>query len=277
MVPSQKTQHIRIVALLTCRNESLYLERCLSHLYEQGIETCFIDNDSTDASLEIAESYKDKGVFRIERQPYRGYFNLVEQLELKQKLIQEIDANWFIHHDADEIREAPTPFKTLYEGIIDADIKGYNAINFDEFIFLPTTEDENFENSDYYNEMSYYYFFEPSRNRRINSFKKLSIPFDIVSSGGHEVKFEGIKIYPVNFILRHYIVLGKKHAINKFTKERIYSSSEIKDRGWHGSRATFTASKLCFPNKENLKNIKSGEWDKSEAWEKHTFLEGRNR
>lgn len=277
MLLLNKIKRIRIVALLTCRNESLYLERCLQHLYEQGIETCLIDNESTDNSLEIAKKFRKKGVFRIEKQPYNGYFDLVEQLQLKQKLVQEIDADWFIHHDADEIREAPIPFKTLREGIIDADIKGYNAINFDEFVFLPTTADENFEGLDYYKEMIYYYFFELGPNRRVNAFKKPNVSFDIVSSGGHYVEFEGLNIYPENFILRHYIMLSKKHAINKFCKERIYSTSEIKDRGWHGSRATFTAEKLCLPNKENLKNIKSGRWDKSDIWKRHTFLEGGNK
>ena len=122
-----------------------------------------------------------------------------------------------------------------------------------------------------------YYFFEPSPVRRVNAFKKMNIPYDIVSSGGHNVKFDGINMCLENFILRHYIVLSKKHAINKFCKERIYSPSEIKNRGWHGSRATFTADNLCFPNKEKLKTINSGKWDKSDVWKRHTFLEGGNK
>lgn len=53
------TRKFRIVALLAIRNEALYLEKCLDHLYQQGIEVCIIDNGSTDNSLEIAKSFKD--------------------------------------------------------------------------------------------------------------------------------------------------------------------------------------------------------------------------
>jgi glycosyltransferase involved in cell wall biosynthesis len=267
---------IRIVALLTCRNESLYLGRCLQHLYEQGIETCFIDNESTDNSLEIAKSFSKKGVFRIENQPYSGYFDLVEQLKLKEKLVSDIDADWFIHHDADEIREAPLPFKTLRQGILDADKKGYNAINFDEFVFLPTSGHDSFEGCDYVNEMLYYYFFEPIKDRRMNAWKKVASPIDLVSWGGHKIHFEGIKIYPENFILRHYIVLSKDHAIRKYYSDRVFSQDEIKDRGWHGARANFLPEKLIFPSKDLLKTLKKGEWDKSDIWKKHTFMEGEN-
>ncbi len=262
---------IRVVALLTCRNESLYIKRCLQHLYEQGIETCLIDNESTDNTVEIAKTFKNKGLFRIETQPYPGYFDLVAQLQLKEKLVHEIDADWFIHYDADEIREAPAPYKTLSDGIADVDKKGYNAINFDEFVFLPTSENENFEHCDYVKEMKYYYFFEPAPIRHIKAFKKTDSKIEIASSGGHRIKFDDLNLFPVSFILRHYIALSSNHAIVKYTKERIYSTDEIK-RGWHGTRATFSPDKLCLPEINQLKKVNKNTWDKTDPWKKHTFL-----
>lgn len=270
----KKKKKFRVVALLTCRNESLYLDRCLQHLYEQDIETCIIDNESEDDTVAIAKRFINKGVFRIETQPYEGYFDLVAQLKLKQKLATEIDADWFIHHDADEIREAPTSFKTLYEGINAVDKQGYNAINFDEFVFLPTSNEEKFEGTDYVKEMQYYYFFEPFPNRRINAWKKLDVDVDIVSSGGHMAKFDGRKLYPENFILRHYIMLSREHAIWKYYTSRVFSKQEIKERGWHGKRATFSPDKVVFPDKTLLKKINSHPiiWDYSDVWKAHEFL-----
>lgn len=267
----KKKKEFRVVALLTCRNESLYLSRCLNHLCKQGIETCLIDNESTDTSVNIAKKFSKKGVFRIETQTYPGYFDLVAQLQLKEKLAKEIDADWFIHYDADEIREAPAPYKTLREGIEAADKKGYNAINFDEFVFLPTSENESFEGKDYVKEMKYYYFFEPSPVRHIKAFKKTKQVIDIANSGGHRIKFEGINIYPESFILRHYVVLSKRHAIDKYCRQRIYSKDEI-ERGWHGARATFSPEKLEFPDKGQLKILTNNKWDKNDPWIKHTFL-----
>lgn len=275
MFSINKKPKLRIVALLTCRNEELYIKRCLTHLHKQGIETCLIDNESTDNTVKIAKKFLRKGLFRIVTQPYPGYFDLVAQLKLKEELIKEIDADWFIHHDADEIREAPAPYKSLRKGIEEADKQCYNAINFDEFVFLPTTFEENFENMDYVKKMKYYYFFEPGPMRRINAWKNLNIEIDLINSGGHKVNFDGIKIFPENFILRHYIVLSKDHAISKYYSSRVFSMKEHKERGWHGSRMTFTPDKLNFPKKDTLKKYNKKElWDTSDIWLKHTFMEG---
>lgn len=268
---------IRIVALLTVRNEALHLDRCLRHLHEQGIETCVIDNESTDDSRKIAEQFIGRGVIRIETQPFEGYFDLVGQLRLKEKLCREIDADWFIHHDADEIREAPAPFKTLYEGILKADQEGYNAINFDEFVFLPTAEEESFEGTDYVETMRYYYYFEPWLLRQVKAWKNYGQLLDLVTSGGHSANFEGRKIYPDNFILRHYIVLSRTQAIAKYCIERTYSREEVERLGWHGSRANFNPTQLQFPSKHQLKILNSdGVWDKSNPWTKHSFFDGKN-
>ena len=151
---------MRVVALLAIRNEENYIERCLEHLYEQAVETCLIDNGSTDRTLEIAKSFLKKGVFRIEYLPYSGIYEWKKILKFKGSLAHEINSDWFIHHDGDEIREAPSPYANLIEAIKDADEKDCNAINSDEFVFIPTSDDEEFEGKDYVREMKYYYFFD---------------------------------------------------------------------------------------------------------------------
>jgi glycosyltransferase involved in cell wall biosynthesis len=264
---------LRIVALLAARNEALYLERCLAHLHAQGIQTCVIDNGSTDATEAIARSFVGRGVFRIDRLPYKGFFDLVEQLRYKERLTTEIEADWFIHMDADEIREAPAPGRTLHAAISAVDAQGYNAINFDEFVFLPTNDSDSFEGTDYVERMRYYYFFEPEALRRINAWKKTSQPVELTMSGGHMVQFEGRRIFPDNFVLRHYIVLSRRHAIAKYGSDRVYSIAEIEERQWHGSRARFDPGKLKLPDRHSLKNIESGRWDRSDPWRRHRFLE----
>lgn len=266
---------MRVVALLTVRNEELFLTQCLEHLYSQGIETCLIDNGSTDRTLEIAKSFLNKGVLRIEQLPFTGYFELSAILENEEKLASEIDADWFIHHDADEIRQAPQPYKTLYEGIEDADRQGYNAINFEEFVFLPTSEDESFESKDYVQEMRYYYFFQPSLFRRLNAWKNLKVAVNLSNSGGHHVEFEGQRIFPVQFILRHYIVLSRAHALRKYAG-RVHSIKEAVERGWQRERASFTPAQLTFPSRDRLKLVSDdNSWDKSEPWLRHEFLGDR--
>jgi len=263
---------LRIVAIMTIRNEELYLPRVLANLYNQGIEVCLVDNGSTDSSPEIARSFLEKGVARIEQLPYKGFYDLFSILENERKLVKEIDADWFIHHDADEIREAPMPpYKTLYEGIQDVDRMGYNAINFDEFVFLPTSDEEHYEGTDYIKEMRYYYLFEPGPLRRVNAWKNLKKPIDLKSWGGHQVNFTDRRIFPGNFIMRHYIALSKVHIIKKYG-ERVYSKYEVNELGWHKYRIGFRTDRLVFPKKEDICCTDTNHWDRSKPRHQHLFL-----
>ncbi|MGF1493861.1 MAG: glycosyltransferase family A protein [Microcoleaceae cyanobacterium] len=266
-------KHFRVVVLLTVRNEELYLERCLRHLHSQGVETYLIDNDSTDRTLSIAKGFLDRGVVKIEHFPFHGEFELQKICRNEERLAKEIDADWFIHHDADEIRQAPKPAQTLVEGIKIADSQGYSAINFDEFVFLPTNQTESFKEKDYVKEMQYYYFFEPMPQRRINAWKKNDV-INLHNTGGHGAEFPERQVFPMPFILRHYIVLSRDHAIAKYG-HRIYSKADL-SLGWSLDRVNFTSEKLIFPDKSQLKKLDpSGTWDKSQPWTEHAFLLGK--
>jgi hypothetical protein len=95
---------------------------------------------------------------------------------------------------------------------------------------------------------------------------------NLEASGGHSSVFEGRKVYPVNFLLRHYIVLSRAHAIRKYLIERTYSRQEVEELGWHGERARFDPSRLCFKPASALKCIDDRSWDKSQPWTKHVFF-----
>ena len=260
-----------IVALLGIRNEALYLENCLEHLYQQGISTCIIDNNSTDNSLDIAKSFINRGVIQIETLQFDGYYDLFKILKYKEKLASEINANWFIHHDADEIREAPAKLGNLYQAIFAVDKQGYNAINFDEFVFIPTDDNERNEGKDFVKTMKHYYFFEPHPLRQIKAWKKTSSPINLVDSGGHQVAFANRKIFPENFILRHYIGLSLSYLNSKYST-RVHSEEEV-ERGWHGWRAKFSEYRLNLPATENLKlHFEDGKWDKTDPKTEHQFV-----
>ena len=266
---------LRIVALLAIRNEELFLERCLEHLYQNGVFTYIIDNESTDNSAKIADKFTKRGVIGIETLPYKGSFDLAGQLEFKQCLTKRLDADWFIHHDADEIRYAPSSFATLHDGILHADHEGYNAVNFNEFVFVPTSKEEVFEGTDYVQKMKYYYFFAPKPLRRINAWKNTGNDIDLVSWGGHAINFPGMNIYPENFILRHYLALSYKHACRKYGNTSQYKTSEIQ-RGWFSARSNFKKEVCNFPTPSQLKKTCNNvDLDTSDPWKNHTIF-GKN-
>lgn len=263
---------MKIVAIMTIRNEALYLPVVLQHLFEQGILVYLIDNDSTDNSLDIARSFMDKNIICIDRIPYNGEYEWEKILIHKEKIAQYTDADWFIHHDADEIREAPKEYLTLAKGIKAVDDLGYNAINFDEFVFVPTSDHESFVGKKFIDEMKFYYFFEPNQYHRINAWKKQTSPVDLRTKGGHQVIFANIKVFTSNFILRHYIALSKETLIDKYGKRK-YSDYEVNTLGWHRKRASFDSNNAHFLGVKDLCPLNDNLWDRSKPFKNHPFFD----
>src|SRR6185503_9100294 len=57
---------------------------------------------------------------------------------------------------------------------------------------------------------------------------------DLVSTGGHEARFPGRRVFPLRFLLRHYPIRGQAHGERKvFTERRPRFSAEERARGWH--------------------------------------------
>ena len=264
---------MRVLVLMTVRNEELVLERTLSHLERQGARVCLIDNGSTDATLEIARSFQDRCVLRIEHLPFRGRFELARVLQNEERLAREIRASWYLHQDADEIREAPASMGTLAEALERVEAEGYNAVDFDEFVFVPTSPDQNFEGRDFVAEMSQYYYFRPGSQHRVNAWRRRRWgKVDLVSSAGHNVRFRHRKVYEERFVLRHYMALSTEHARRKYG-ERRFDPSEIEERGWHAARAAFDSAAMRFPPASALRAVdRSGGWDRSAPVATHPLL-----
>jgi len=264
---------MRVVALLTVRNEELYLARCLEHLIANGVDVCVIDNGSTDSTRQIAEQHLGRGVIRLESVPYEGAFALLPILKNEERLAGDIEADWFVHHDADEIRESPVAGVTLAQGVETVDAEGYNAINFDEFVFVPRSEHEHFEGRDYVQDMRWYYYFSPKgQQHRLNAWKRTRVPVDLCGSGGHKVEFPGRRVYPTGFVMRHYIALSWEHMARKYLS-RQYASEEITERKWHGARARFDPSLVQKFDWSRMKRVeRRGEWDRSDPWPAHPMF-----
>lgn len=263
---------MRVDAFLFVRNEAPVLGRTLAHLAEQGIEVCLVDHGSTDDTHEIAQSFLGKGVYRIESEPYDGVYDRVRLLERIEELARESSADWCLLQDADEIREPPAPFQTLVEALEAVGREGYNAVNFDEFVFLPTSDEESFEGTDFVESMQHYYFFRPKPFHRLQAWKRAAAPdLDLVRFAGHRADFQERVVSPVPFVMRHYIALSRTHAMAKYAG-RVHAVENVRS-GWHGQRAYVEPSDLHFPPRERLKRkTPTDEWDRSDPWTRHEFL-----
>lgn len=262
---------MRIVAILASFNEQRFIQTCLDHYLQQGIEVYLLDNDSTDETLEIASEYLGKNLIGIERIPRHGMYQWQKILLRKEQLADKIQADWLMHADPDEIRVAPNAHQTLSEAITEVDRQGFNAINFMEYTFLPVREFPNHDNADFQKTIKWYYPFAPRHPHRLNAWKKQSRrrtglksfarelvrnhrwgepAVNLHASGGHLVKFPGIHPYPVDFKLKHYIVLSLEHAIQKYVR-KVYDPREI--AGSHGWRATAKEQQYLLPSQSQMR------------------------
>ncbi len=244
---------MRVVALLATYNEERFIAATLDHLLEQGVDVYLIDNCSTDGTLEVATNYLDRGVIGIETLPRAGVFDLKAVLRRKEELAASLDGDWFIHLDADEFRLPPNSHQTLAQALADVDAQGYNAVNFQEFAFVPTKESPDHDHPNFVNTMRWYYPFNPRRAspHRLNAWKAQREPVDLVSKAGHRVKFPGLRMYPTSFKLRHYLYLSVPHAERKYGKRR--HSPEALARGWHRWREYFDAERVNLPSETELR------------------------
>lgn len=268
---------LRIVALMFVYNEQVHLCRTLAHLVSQGLHVYIVNNGSTDRTREIALSYLGHGVVGVEDFPRNDFVELEVLLRRIEAITAEIDADWFHLGAADEIPQPPQPWATLQDAIVAVDQQGYNAINYDEFVFAPTSSAENYEHDRFVEEMEYYFFYKPPEYTLIRTWKNLGLPPDLHSSGSHHAKFPDQKLYPHAFILRHYMVLSLDHMIRKYCHRR-YSPRGVA-RGWHFPRPYVQPKGIRFPDRSRLKHLDASNpsWDRSDPMTVYPFFEAAAR
>ncbi len=224
---------VRVIAIIAAYNEEAYIDACLRHLHEQGVQAYLIDDSSTDRTVSIAERHLGRGLVAIEPRERRGVHSLREKLLRKEELAAHLDADWFLHMDADEFRAADRSDRTLSEAIEEIDREGFNAVGFSEFVFIPTRESPDHEHADFQQTMRSYYHFCPFPQHRLNLWKRQD-RVDLATRGGHQVQFPERRVAPVEFRMRHYHFLSVPHAVRKLVG-RPYPPEEL-ERGWHGWR-----------------------------------------
>ncbi len=223
---SKQKKDFLIIAIIAAHNEDDIIYYVVGDLIKQGIHVYFIDHCSTDNTVQEASKWIGRGLIHIEHFPEdAGYsqqnttrYIWRDILKRKEELALSLDADWFIHHDADEFRESPWTDLTLCEAIKTVDDLGYSAIDFKILNFRPI--DNSFvAGSDVRECLKYFEWGEESNRIQTKAWKKQSERVDLVSSGGHEVKFKGRQVFPVQFVLRHYPVRSQSHGGRRFLRK----------------------------------------------------------
>lgn len=223
----------RIIAIVAVFNEADVLPACVEHLHASGVDTYVLDDGSTDGSLEIARSLVGRGVCAVESLPSANEFRLERILARKQALSEELDAHWFINHDADEFRDSPWPTVDLAHAIALVDAAGFNAIDFALLDFWPIAPDAP-GGTDALAHLTHFERGHDYNKTQIRCWKKTGHTVDLTSTGGHDATFAGRRVFPLKFILRHYPVRSDAHGRRKIHAERLPRfTDDERARGWH--------------------------------------------
>ena len=242
---------MRVVALLAAHNEQRFIVACLEHFIRHGVEVYLIDNESADGTVDLARPFLGHGLIGIETMPRGGLYPWKQILDRKAALAEEIDAEWFMHADPDEIRLPPAADRTLAEAIARADTAGYNAINFFEYTFVPTRQEPDHDHPDYLRTMRRYYPFSPTYPNQLKGWKKQPVPVDLSSSAGHLVQFPGLNMYPTPFPMRHYLFLSAEHAVRKYVRQT-WDPGEL-EMGWHRARSRLRPDDIVLQDESTLR------------------------
>ena len=262
---------MRIVTVLTTYNEAPFVKACLENYEKQGVEVYVLDNESTDETVDLLNEFKQRNLIGLDIVPRKGVKDWSQMCMRKERLFDQLSADWYMHADIDEIRVPSNSSMTLLQEVRLADREGFNAMNFIEYTFIPTKENPKHSVDNFQDTMRHYYPFLPSYPNRMNLFKKqpsrwpgikarikdmldrrrLIYPsVDLVSSGGHRVRFPGIRMYPVDLKMRHYLVLDIDHAIRKYVKIK---NSPNDPSGFHGWRGNSAESDFQLPSEKELR------------------------
>jgi glycosyltransferase involved in cell wall biosynthesis len=262
---------MRAIALLATYNEERFAGPCIEHALEQGLDVYLIDNDSTDGTVQIAERYLGRGLIGIERLSRNDMYSWRPLLARKEELARSLDADGFLHIDADEIRPSPRRGVTVAEALAEVGRRGFNAVNFQEFTFVPTREAPDHDHPRFYETMRRYYPFQPRHPDQVRAWKRQETPVDLVATGGHRAEFAGLRLYPESFPMRHYLFLSRQHAIRKYCSRR-YDPAEVA-AGWHRARAELRPEDVTLLSQSELRLYTSDtELDASNPWTRHPLF-----
>ncbi len=229
-------------------NEVDIIEAAVKHIGGQGLRLHILDNWSTDGTWEVLNNLPLASLGRFPSDGPSEFFLCADMLRRFELLSSKSDADWVMIQDADEIRRSRRS-ETLREGFWRIENEGYNAVDFDVVWFHPV--DDGFNRG--MNPEEYFRMYVPhhihSDSDHIKAWKnQRDKHVSIVDSGSHFTTFDGIRVHPESFLLKHYPVRGQTHGERKILRDRIprYLPDEISQFGWHVQYLEALASGYSF-------------------------------
>lgn len=219
----------QMIAYTYVYNEAEILPWTVRAMLNQGIGVYALDNWSTDGTRGVVDAYMGT---QSELWPPDGppkWFDLVSLLGRIERIHAELQPAWGLLFGADEILAPCWPDLTMRQALERVYSEGYNAVDFCTVTFHPIdnnwTPDQDPE--------SYFKHWTPGRLGNIRAWCSGDKPIKFLH-GGHKVEFEGIRVYPLKFAIKHYPFRTQAQSERKvFVERRPRYSPLDRAKGWH--------------------------------------------
>jgi len=233
----------RALAVMPAYNEGDVIGAAIGALVSEGVDVYLLDHRTPDDPAAAAPPWLGRGLVRIERFPDESGFDARNEdamvwrdiLRRVEQVTGEVQADWYLFVNADEFRESPWPGVTLADGLREADELGFSAVNFELVNFRPTPGDAFVPGADVREALRFYEEPGPFDLLQVKAWKgQAGGPVNLHHHGGHDVLFDGKRVFPVPFVLRPSPSRSAEHGRRKVVAERLGRfAAEERAGGWH--------------------------------------------
>jgi hypothetical protein len=229
-------ENFRVVAFMAAYNEEDIIVQSIQKWTDQGVAVHVLENWSTDRTYDLAKDLTTRLPVTVERFPASGpskYFDWEALLKRIEVLSKEIDADWFVRRGADEVLASPWPGITYRDALFVVDRMGFNCVDHTIVEFHPI--DDGFKpGMDHEAYFRHFDFKNLSHSNQRKAWKNVGQSISTIASAGHDVMFQGRRVYPFKFLLKHYAFRSQQHGEKKvFVERKARWNPEERAKGWH--------------------------------------------
>lgn len=218
------SSRVSACGILFCYNEEHILQETLKHYVSQGIDLVIIDNNSTDSSPDIINSFRNKNgsypgriqdVVNVKTDGYEWRKILRFACEYMHEKLSHYE--WIFLIDADAFYYSPVKNISLMEFMTFAKSQGCNIINGTVHEFYPTEKD-NLSIASPIERMKYYRILPEIIEHKIFLYHPT---IDFHTYYGHICLRDNPIVFFVGFLYCHYPWISYEHGLKKIFGQRM--------------------------------------------------------
>jgi hypothetical protein len=220
-----------VLFVIPVRNEPDIAGWTTRRLLAEGMRVKVLDDWSDDGTYEILGAIKGVDIVRFPPDRPTREWSLVGQLVEIEEIGLKNPGTWIVPAAADEIFCSPWPGVGLAEAFSRVEAEGYNFIDTAFFNFVPTKDG-------FCRGMDPEKFFTHGEMGSDPSYRRIylsppGVRAQIAANACHDVMIPGRRIYPVQFVVKHYPLRSNEQGRKKIDDRRSRFAEEEKKKGWH--------------------------------------------